>query len=152
MVMALGYHASAQLVAEAGYSLARAMHARVALLHIISDPVYYSFLNYSPIMGFDGYNSIDTIQPEVSDELEGRAQRFLLASKKFLGDESIETMVAWGEVGVAILETAKAIHADIIVMGNHGRQGLNRMLLGSVTEYVLHHSTIPLLIIPTKYS
>jgi hypothetical protein len=90
MVMALGYHASAQLVAEAGYSLARAMHARVALLHIISDPVYYSSLNYSPIMGFDGYNSIDTIQPEVSDELEGRAQRFLLASKKFLGDERLK--------------------------------------------------------------
>ena len=38
-----------------GYSFAKAMGAEVILLHVISDPVYYSSPEYSPIMGFTGY-------------------------------------------------------------------------------------------------
>ncbi len=150
VLIALDYDPSAQKIAEAGYGLAKAMNARPILLHIISAPVYYSSLNYSPVMGFDGFNSIDTIQPEATDELKKAAQRFLDESKKFLGDESIETVVSSGEVGDAILETAKRVHADIIVLGTHSRRGWDKILVGSVTENVLHHSSIPLFIIPTK--
>lgn len=49
----------------------------------------------------------------------------------------------------AILETASAVHADLIVMGTHGRSGVNRLLLGSVAERVLRHSRVPLLAVRT---
>jgi nucleotide-binding universal stress UspA family protein len=49
----------------------------------------------------------------------------------------------------AILETARAVHADLIVMATHGRCGVNRLLLGSVTERVLHLLRIPLLAVRT---
>ena len=150
VLIALDYDPSAQKIAETGYGLAKAMDARPVLLHVISDPVYYSSINYSPIMGFDGFNNIDTIQPESSDELERAAQTFLEESKRFLGDESIETIVNSGEFGDVILETAQKLNADIIVLGTHGRRGLDRILIGSVTENVLHHSSIPLFIIPTR--
>ncbi|MBO9684296.1 MAG: universal stress protein [Flavisolibacter sp.] len=150
VLIALDYDPTAQKIAEAGYGLAKAMNARTILLHVISDPVYYSSLNYSPIMGFDGFNSIDTIQPEAADELKKTAQNFLEESKKFLGDESIETVVSSGEFGDAILETARKLNADIIVLGTHGRRGLDKILVGSVTENVLRDSLIPLYIIPTK--
>jgi nucleotide-binding universal stress UspA family protein len=39
---------------------------------------------------------------------------------------------------------------DIIVMGSHSRSGLEKMLMGSVTEKVLHQSSVPVLIIPTN--
>lgn len=150
VLIALDYDPTAQKIAETGYGLAKAMNAQAILLHVISDPVYYSSLNYSPIMGFDGFNAIDTILPETADELKKTAQNFLDESKKFLGDESIETVVSSGEFGDTILETAKRLHADIIVLGTHGRRGLDKIIVGSVTENVLHHSLIPLFIIPTK--
>lgn len=150
VLIALDYNPTAQKVAEAGYKLAKAMNARVVLLHVISDPVYYSSLNYSPIMGFDGFNSIDTIQPEIADELKKAAQRFLGNSKFFLGDEGIESIVSSGEFGDTILETAKKLNADLIVLGTHSRRGLDNILVGSVTENLLHHSPIPLFIVPTR--
>jgi nucleotide-binding universal stress UspA family protein len=45
-----------------------------------------------------------------------------------------------------IIETAKALGCDLIVMASHGRRGLNRLLLGSETTRVLTHSTIPVLV------
>lgn len=46
----------------------------------------------------------------------------------------------------AILETAQARGVDLIVMGSHGRRGLERLLLGSQANEVLTHATIPVLI------
>lgn len=45
-----------------------------------------------------------------------------------------------------ILETATARGCDLIWMGSHGRKGLDRLLLGSETQRVLSHSTIPVLV------
>jgi nucleotide-binding universal stress UspA family protein len=49
-----------------------------------------------------------------------------------------------------ILEAAKELQADIIVMGSHSRKWLETIVMGSETEKVLHHTTTPLFIIPTK--
>ena len=68
ILIALDYDPTAQKIAEAGYSLATAMAAEVVLLHVISDPVYYSSRDYSPIMGFNGYMDMDPIQ---MDSIEG---------------------------------------------------------------------------------
>jgi nucleotide-binding universal stress UspA family protein len=151
ILIALDYDPTARKIAETGYGLAKAMNAKTALLHVISDPVYYSSLNYSPITGFDGFNSIDTVQSETADELTKTAQNFLNESKHFLGDERIETVVGNGDYGKTILDTAKRLHVDIIVLGTHSRHRLERILVGSVTENVLHHSSIPLFIVPTRY-
>ncbi|MBK9981075.1 MAG: universal stress protein [Saprospiraceae bacterium] len=49
-----------------------------------------------------------------------------------------------------IIHTAEQWEADLIVMGTHGRTGLRHLLMGSVAEYVLHHSKVPLLIVPLR--
>ncbi|WP_449396476.1 universal stress protein [Devosia riboflavina] len=46
-----------------------------------------------------------------------------------------------------IISSAKAVHADLIVMGSHGRRGLGRLLLGSQAAEVLAHADVPVLII-----
>ncbi len=48
--------------------------------------------------------------------------------------------------GVAIIDTARRIHADMIAMQTHGRSGLARLLMGSVADKVLHGATVPLLL------
>lgn len=55
-----------------------------------------------------------------------------------------------GVVHRAILEYADEVGADVIVMGTHGRRGLNRWLLGSVTERVVRMSEIPVLTVRTQ--
>ena len=45
-----------------------------------------------------------------------------------------------------IIETAKAKHCDLIVMGSHGRRGISRLLLGSQANEVVSHSTVPVLV------
>ena len=64
VLIALDYDPTAQKVAEMGYNLAKSMHAQAILLHVTSDVSYYSSLNYSPIMGFGGFNSVDTVQTD----------------------------------------------------------------------------------------
>ncbi len=45
---------------------------------------------------------------------------------------------------------ARESHADLIVMGTHGRRGVSRMMLGSVAERVLRLATCPVLMIPAR--
>jgi nucleotide-binding universal stress UspA family protein len=47
----------------------------------------------------------------------------------------------------AIIDHAKQTNCDLIVMASHGRRGMAAMLLGSETQKVLTHSTIPVLIV-----
>jgi nucleotide-binding universal stress UspA family protein len=150
VLIALDYDPTAQKVAEAGFSMAKAMGAEVVLLHVISDPIYYSSVEYSPIMGFNGYMDMGLLQLESVDGLIKASQNYLDKTKQHLGDNSIETLVKEGDFADSILKTAKAIHADFIVMGSHSRKWLENIAMGSVTEKVLHHTSIPLLIIPTK--
>ena len=149
ILIALDYDPTAQKVAETGHKLAKAMKARTILLHVISDATYYSSLNYSPIMGFGGF-SRDTIQIDTAEELMKVAQDYLDKSKQHLRDRMIETVVRKGDFGETILKTATDLNVDIIVMGTHSRRGLEKILMGSVAEKVLHHSLIPLFIIPTR--
>jgi nucleotide-binding universal stress UspA family protein len=150
ILIALDYDPTAQKVAETGHKLAKAMNARIILLHVISDASYYSSIDYSPIMGFGGFSSVDTIQTDPEKELMKEAQNYLDKSKQHLGDEKIETVVSNGDFGETILKTAIKLKVDIIVMGTHGRRGLKKIFMGSVAENVLHHSLIPLFIIPTR--
>lgn len=57
-----------------------------------------------------------------------------------------ETCIEEGSSVTTILDVARERNADLIVMGSHGRGGIARALLGSVTEGVLRHSPIPVLV------
>jgi nucleotide-binding universal stress UspA family protein len=52
----------------------------------------------------------------------------------------VDTRVAENEVRAAILEIASEWQADLIVVGSHGRKGLQKFLLGSVAESVMRHA------------
>lgn len=148
ILIALDYAPTAQRVAETGYLLAKSMNAEVTLLHVVTERLYYSATVTSPMMGFDNYMLTDLLQ---SDEATKKAaQQFLEKSKKHLRDEAIQTLIVEGNVADSILEVAKDKHIDIIVMGSHSQRWLEKILMGSVTEKVLHHNAYPLFIIPTK--
>jgi len=150
VLIALDYNPTAQKVAEVGFSMAKAMNAEVILLHVISDSEYYSSTEYSPIMGFNGYMNMAPLLFESITELKKSSQQFLDKSKHHLGDNTIQTLIEEGDCAESILNAAKHLHVDVIVMGSHSRRWLDAILMGSITEKVLHHTSIPLFIVPTK--
>ena len=150
VLIALDYDQTSQKVAETGHSFGKAMGAETILMHMISNAVHYTSIKY-PVMGFGGYLNIDPKQLDLVDTgLRQASQGFLDLSKKHLFDETIQTLVQEGDTSESIIEIAQKVNADIIVMGSHSRKWLEQIVMGSVTEKVLRHTTIPMLIVPTK--
>lgn len=150
ILIALDYDPPAEKIAEKGYELAKSMNAEVILLHVISEAFYYSSQGYSPVMGYGGFDNLDMVQLTNMEILKKAAGDYLDMSKQHLRDDSIQTVIKEGDFAATIIDTAKELDADIIVLGSHGRRGLEKILMGSVAEQVLHRTTLPLFIIPTK--
>jgi nucleotide-binding universal stress UspA family protein len=87
--------------------------------------------------------------PEEKSWVRQRAERYLRSVRQMaLGrDIAFETLVIDGDPAGVIVDTAEAQGVDLIVMSTHGRSGLARWWLGSVTEKVLRAATRPLLIV-----
>lgn len=150
ILIALDYNPTAQKVAETGFAMAKSMNAEVILLHVISDPVFYSTAGYSPIMGFNGYIDVGPVDMNNVEGLKLASFQYLDKTRQYLGDESIRTLVKDGDYADTILETAKETRTDILVIGTHSRRWLEDVLMGSVLEKVLRNTPIPLFIVPTK--
>jgi len=56
-----------------------------------------------------------------------------------------ETLVISGDPAEQVLNTARGLDIDLIVMGTHGRKGLGHLVLGSVAERVVRESSVPVL-------
>lgn len=150
VLIALDYDPTAKKVAEVGFEFAKAMGAEIVLLHVISDPVYYSSTDYSPIMGFTGYMNTDPLQLNTIEVLKTASLDYLEKTRSHLGDQTIKTVVEEGDFAESIIKTAKKLHVNLIVIGSHSQKWLENIVMGSVTEEVLRQSEIPLLIIPTR--
>jgi len=111
-------------------ALARDYRARMIALHVI-EPVKTGFNE------FGGY-----IGPEESRD---EAMRILKAINA--PAVAIEHRLAEGDPAFVIVETAKEVGADLVVMGTMGRSGLTRLVMGSVAEEVLRSAPCPVLTI-----
>ena len=150
ILIALDYNPTAQKVAEIGFALVKAADVEVTLMHVLTNPVYYSSTVYEPIMGFGGYIDTDFLGERISDGLKKSSQDFLNKSKHHLGDINIKTLVVEGDIAESIIETAISMKADLVIVGSHSQQWLEKVLLGSVAEKILHENAFPVLVIPTK--
>jgi nucleotide-binding universal stress UspA family protein len=62
----------------------------------------------------------------------------------------VRKIVETGEPSAAIAERAESEHTDLIVMCTHGRSGLSRFLIGSVTDKLVRRSPCPVLVVPSE--
>lgn len=72
-----------------------------------------------------------------------------LAKEKIQAEHgvTVRTLLREGDPPAAILETAREMGSDLIVLGTYGRRGLNRMLMGSVTAQVISRSPVDVLVV-----
>jgi nucleotide-binding universal stress UspA family protein len=82
---------------------------------------------------------------QVRDERESAAQA-LVARAQEIGVPT--AFLVWeGDPGEAIVDAASAEHADLIVLGTHGRHGVNRSLFGSVSDHVVRNAPCPVVVV-----
>lgn len=145
VLIALDYGLSAQTIAEKGYELAQSMHAKVTLLHVVADESYYRSMDASPFMGFYGYDFFDI---DNNTTLIESSKKFLEKIKNHLQDDTIDIIAEQGDFPTVILDTAALLNANVIVLGSHSKNWLEKAVMGSVTESVLAKTIIPMFIIP----
>lgn len=147
VLIALDYGLSAKKIAEQGFELAKSMNAKVTLLHVVADESYYNAIDSGAFIGFYGYDYFDTFN---NDSLINSSLNFLENIKTHLKDSTIQTIAEQGDFVNVILDTAVNLNANVIVMGTHSHNWLEKAIMGSVTESVLASTIIPLFIIPIK--
>jgi nucleotide-binding universal stress UspA family protein len=83
----------------------------------------------------------------LESELEGRGEQAVaaVADRAEEREVPVETAIERGVPHERILEYADEQDVDVVVMGTHGRSGLDRFLIGSVTEKVVRSADVPVL-------
>ncbi len=87
--------------------------------------------------------------PKTVEELVKKAKTYVEAVKKEAESAGLkaDAIVREGEAYRAITDVSRGSGAGVIVMGSHGRTGLRRLLMGSVTEKVIGHTPCPVLVV-----
>lgn len=80
--------------------------------------------------------------------LRKEAEQALEQARRDVGEIPLRTVLVEGEPKHDLLRAARHSGAEAIVVGTHSRRGLARLLEGSVSEYVLRHSPIPVIVVP----
>jgi nucleotide-binding universal stress UspA family protein len=124
--------------------LAPGTSVEVTLLQVISD-MTYDFLTESDAAQLP-YNETDLekIKKTVQKYMDRIAER--LKSKGI----KVNTIITEGHAADVIIKVSHDINADLIAMSTHGRSGLGRWAMGSITDKVLHQSDIPVLTVRAK--
>lgn len=125
---------------------AQNQNAQLMILHVLS-PVEEGYPDIPIYPGIESY--YPTLYNEASKAYLDRVQSFAERALKFvqqLSERAIAQNIPTeysqnaGDPGRTICKMARNWDADLIVMGRRGRTGLSEMLLGSVSNYVLHHA------------
>ncbi|MBI4298543.1 MAG: universal stress protein [Chloroflexi bacterium] len=121
-------------------ALAKALSLNVVLLNVIPDPkIYYDYVNYpAPSYEF----SAKEMEAPAKDYLQSIAQKLRLQ-----GTPSVEQKVVHGDPASAIVDLTTKMPDCLVAMTTHGRSGLSRWIMGSVTDRVVRHSEKPVLVI-----
>ena len=89
-------------------------------------------------------------QAQLAEDLRREVEQTVSAARKKVEAAGLQvsTQVLDAQrVWRAILDVAQAEQVDLIVMGSHGRSGLDKLVMGSVTQRVLQHTHLPVLVV-----
>lgn len=122
--------------------MARAFNAQVTVVYVV-DP--YPFTGVGTEFAYSQDEYLTAARAEARAALDLAAAQLTEADIRF-ETRIVESHAIWRGVVDVINETG----ADLVVMASHGRRGLERLLLGSVTQSVLAHTQVPTLVVRQK--
>lgn len=138
ILFATDFSESSDYAFQYAYSLAKKFNARLLVVHVINEPVDLRGF-YVPHISFE----------KLEEEIEEGAQKMM---EKFCRThirdyDNYETFIIPGIPYDEIIKKAAENSADLIILGTHGRTGLDHVLFGSTAEKVVRKSPVPVMTI-----
>jgi len=138
ILLATDFSENSVFAFQYAYSLAQKFNSRLLIIHVINEPVDLRGF-YVPHISFE----------KLEEEIEEGAQKMM---EKFCRThirdfDNYETFIVPGIPYDEIIKKGVETSADLIVMGTHGRTGLDHVLFGSTAEKVVRKSPMPVLTI-----
>ncbi|MCC8402503.1 universal stress protein [Paraburkholderia sp. MMS20-SJTN17] len=129
----------------------RALKEAVDLAALTKGVVYPVYVvDKTPLFSYAGYYDpitlIDAMRKDGHSVLE-EAEQVCVDAEVPCRAEMIESESLSDDVASAVLRHAEQVHADLLVLGTHGRRGVQRLVIGSVAERVLRFSRCPVLLL-----
>ena len=137
-----GSDASARGLTEAT-KLAKDQKARIRLIHVVNEWMVIPAYENAAATTYSG--DLMLALRESGQELLDKAKAQLAAAG--IPVEATLLEADGGQAGHVIVKDAEEWHADIIVLGTHGRRGLSRAVMGSDAEQVVREARVPLLLV-----
>jgi len=133
ILVAIDGSESAKKAFEESIYLAQKCNSRLDVVHVVQCEL--------------GGDSATTF--ELIDELKTKAEKMLDEYKiqAAKNNVSIEIMVTQGDPAQVIIDLAKTKRHDLIIMGTRGRNAFQELLIGSVSQKVMHHAICPVMVI-----
>lgn len=125
---------------DQGLALAASLGAKATIMTVVEP--FHSF-NVSPDLLVD-------VREDYEKSAREDAERVLQAATdkaQSLGVEAVTALIRDDQPHQQIIDAAAERGCDLIVMASHGRRGVSALIMGSVTQKVLTHSTTPVLVI-----
>jgi len=130
---------TSMLAVTKAVGLATAFGSTVTAIYVI-DP--YPFTGVGADFAYGQAQYISAATAEANDAIKA-AREQLEAAGVVVQTQIVESHTPWR----GILDTVTAVGADLVVMGSHGRRGLEKIVLGSVAQRVLQHAHLPVLVV-----
>lgn len=130
------YSERAEYAFRLACALAKDHGARLVVLHVAIPPTIVY-----------GEGVVPPVPPDNDEHLWAKLEKV----HSPIPNVVVERQLEQGEPIEEILRVAGDVHADMIVMGTHGRTGLRRLLMGSVAEQVVRKASCPVLTVKTPF-
>lgn len=133
VLVPIDFSANSDHALDYAVRLAHTLQAHLTLLHVI-EPLTVGSLETLP------YTFIQGVEAKITDIMASYRERLTAAGLQ------CDFTIVHGVPFQVIIDTARAAHVDLIIMGTHGRTGLPHVLVGSVAERVVRLAPCPVLV------
>jgi len=141
ILVAVDLSSASQKILQYVKTLALDMSAKVWVLY--AEKPDLGFVGFGPGRPQSVVDQVANDFKEKREELQGEVDKL-----KNVGID-VEHLLVQGTAVEVILDEASKLKSDLIVVGSHGHGAVYQLMVGSVSEGVLHRSTCPVLVVPT---
>ncbi len=127
---------TAEKAAGFGIQIAELSGAKIYAVYVINTTPYYS-IPLDQVWSKEVYEQLEKMGNEITSDVEKTAKA---------GGLEAESLVLKGNPAERIVNFAEEQNVDMIVVGSHGIGGFERLVIGSVSEKVVRHSKVPVLV------
>lgn len=127
-----------------GFALEQARHApdaRLHILHVVPEPDAQFWRTY--------VSEVDDVEVRGQAEMHAKIQEDYI--RRAPGGIQLEIAIRGGMDHAGILECAREINADLIIIGRQGNSSISKVFFGNVTEKVVRKASCPVLVVPLSF-